>query len=667
MRRLWTLATIALISCMLLAMSADARVRDGSPGQVEVAVSRAAAPMIRISPSPGAGSELSPNANVQTANWSGYASVTNLSTPANSAVSDVTGVWVVPTVTGGATDAYCSDWIGIDGYTSTSVEQLGTEEDWIGGSPSYSAWWEMYDTKNKQPEQPITTMTINPGDVMSAEVRWVSGNTFTLSLTDVTTGATFTTQQLLGSTAKRSSAEWVHEAPSSGSVLPLAQTTPVTFTGCDTTINGTNGPINDVLWQNTGMDMVQNSTVVAQASGLSAGGTSFMVGAPGTLPHISASSASLTFNSTIGSTTPAAQPVTFTNTGGGTLSWSAASDSPSWLSCTPTSGSSGASTSVSVDPSLLAAGTYTGNIVVAASGADNTPLSIPVTLNVHPPPDTTAPTTTLLTTPTPNGAGWNDTNVLMGLHATDTSGGSGVAATYYTLDGGSPQSYTSTVTLSAPGTTTVGYWSVDASGNVEATNTATIRIDKTAPSLSLDATSTYTNSATIDATATDALSGLAEVDMRLDSGSWVTETQLSTSALGSHTVYARAFDIAGNESDTSATFTVVGPPPVPITLSTITKLAGPASVKVKKTLKLTGTISYSAAPGRVTITRSRLVGKKWKHVGSATVSVAGGAFSYSFKPGYRGSWRFVATYSGGAVGVTTYSSSQSSVKTVKVK
>ncbi|MDR3687466.1 MAG: G1 family endopeptidase [Coriobacteriia bacterium] len=663
MRRLTTLALFGLVCCALLAMPAGASAR-AAIGSSDAGVNQTAAPMIRITP-PGAGALLGVNANVQTSNWSGYASATSLTSPANNAVSDVTGSWVVPTVSGGATNGYCADWIGIDGYSSSSVEQLGTSENWIGGAPQYYAWWEMYPGASHS-----ITMTIHPGDVMSAEVKWASGNTFTLSMTDQTTGVSFSTQQNLGSTAARNSAEWIHEAPSSGSVLQLAQTTPVTFTGCNTTIGGTNGPISGASWQNTGIDMVQNSTVVAQASGLSAGGTSFVVGAPGTLPHISPSSNSLTFNYTVGGSTPAAQPITITNTAGGVLSWSAASDSPAWLSCSPASGGSGAFTSVSVTPASLAAGTYHGNIVLAATGADNTPLSVPVTLVVSPPPDTTAPTTTLIATPTPNGAGWDHANVALGLHATDNAGGSGVAATYYTLDA-VQHSYTTTVTLSTEGVHALTYWSVDASGNAETPKAATVRLDKTAPALTLDATATYVSAATIDATATDALSGLDHVDMRLDGGSFVTVTQLTTSVLGAHTVYARAFDLAGNERDVSAAFTVVSPPPPPlpaqITVGTTTKLAGPSKSKLKRKLTLTGIVLPATVTGQVTVTRTRLVGKKWRSAGSANVSVVNGKFSYSFKPGYRGKWRFVARYSGGVVTSTTYLSSKSLVRTVQVK
>jgi hypothetical protein len=332
--------------------------------------------MIRVPPPPGIQPQLS--GNTQSTNWSGYAAATSLSSPAGGSVSDVTGSWVVPTVTGGATNSYCADWLGIDGYLSTTVEQLGTLDELVNGSPSYFAWYEMYPAAVH-----TIPMAISPGDVMQAEVHWESGNTFTLSLTDATTGATFSTQQTLSTTALRTSAEWIHEAPSSGSsLLPLAQTTPVTFTSCMATINGTNGPLGSGSWQNTGINMVQGGTVIEQAFPLSAGGTSFVVAPPGTLPHITPSSAPLTFNYVVGGATPAAQNLTLTNGGGGTLNWSAASDSPSWLSCTPTSGGSGASTSVSVDPSALDLGSYTGHVVVTALGADNPPQSVPVTLNV---------------------------------------------------------------------------------------------------------------------------------------------------------------------------------------------------------------------------------------------------------------------------------------------
>jgi hypothetical protein len=197
-------------------------------------------------------------------NWSGYAAETNLNSPASNAVTSVSGTWTVPTVTGKA-NAYSSVWVGIDGYSSNSVEQLGTEQDTSrSGATSYYAWWEMYPNPSVQ----ITSMTIHPGDSISASVTYSSG-AFTLQITDSTTGQSFSTTQA-SATAQRSSAEWVVEAPSSISgVLPLANFGTATFTGAQATINRTTGAIDNASWQNTPIDMVTKSgTVIAQTSGL---------------------------------------------------------------------------------------------------------------------------------------------------------------------------------------------------------------------------------------------------------------------------------------------------------------------------------------------------------------------------------------------------------------
>ena len=71
-------------------------------------------------------------------NWSGYA----VSGAADS-VSKVAGTWTVPTVST-STNGYSAVWVGIDGYSSSSVEQIGTGKEVYGGKASYYAWYEMY-------------------------------------------------------------------------------------------------------------------------------------------------------------------------------------------------------------------------------------------------------------------------------------------------------------------------------------------------------------------------------------------------------------------------------------------------------------------------------------------------------------------------------------------
>jgi hypothetical protein len=157
-------------------------------------------------------------------NWSGYA-VTG------SSVTFVNGSWVVPTVTGArSTTAYSSFWVGIDGFNSGTVEQIGTDSDVQRGRSVYYAWYEFY----PNPMFQISTIAVSPGDKMSANVTYVSGSTFTVSITDTTTGkSSSTTGSVSG--AARSSAEWIAEAPSSYfGVLPLANFRKVNF-GYDST------------------------------------------------------------------------------------------------------------------------------------------------------------------------------------------------------------------------------------------------------------------------------------------------------------------------------------------------------------------------------------------------------------------------------------------------
>ncbi len=100
--------------------------------------------------------------------------------------------------------------------------------------------------------------------------------------------------------------------------------------------------------------------------------------------------------------------------------------------------------------------------------------------------DTVAPVTTITLNPSsPNGSGgwYKGTSPTFTLSATDT-GGSGVATTYYKINGGTQTVYPgSAVTIPDGSAQTISYWSVDNAGNTETTHTtSTIKVDTTAPS-----------------------------------------------------------------------------------------------------------------------------------------------------------------------------------------
>jgi hypothetical protein len=192
-------------------------------------------------------------------NWAGYA----VAAGANS-VTQVSANWVVPTVSKGSSASYSSAWVGIDGFNSSSVEQLGTDSDYTSG-PQYYAWYEMY----PNPSITITSMTIKPGDTMSASVTYIGSNNFTLSITDVTSGGSFSTTQS-SSSAQRSSAEVIQEAPSSiFGVLPLANFGTINFSQGQATVNGATGPL-DNSWSGATLNqinMVTNTGALKASTG----------------------------------------------------------------------------------------------------------------------------------------------------------------------------------------------------------------------------------------------------------------------------------------------------------------------------------------------------------------------------------------------------------------
>jgi hypothetical protein len=214
-------------------------------------------------------------------NWSGYVAESP-SGPQPGSVTAVAGSWVVPTVTGlQGTSSYSSAWVGIDGFNGSTVEQVGTEQDFTNGVPTYRAWWEMYSTGDKQLEQVITGMTISPGDSITALVQYMTsgshGGQFFLSIMDNSRPndafAIYTTSAAYQNPlAQRSTAEWIVEAPTNAltnQTDELANFGTVTFTNATATINGQIGPINSAQWQSTPVNMVSNGVTEASTSALS--------------------------------------------------------------------------------------------------------------------------------------------------------------------------------------------------------------------------------------------------------------------------------------------------------------------------------------------------------------------------------------------------------------
>jgi len=203
---------------------------------------------------------------VQSTNWAGYAD----DNTGGRTYSEVNGSWTQPTATCTSVLSLAVWWVGIDGFSSSSVEQDGTGVECNGGTPIYFSWWEMFPTNSVQ----VVSTSLVPGDQIHASVTR-SGTSYALSVTDSTrAGVGFSTTQTCA-TCANSSAEWIAEAPSGSSgIFPLTQFTTWTLTGSSVT-SGTAGVISS--FPDDELTMVEPPLVKAQPSALNAAGNSFTV------------------------------------------------------------------------------------------------------------------------------------------------------------------------------------------------------------------------------------------------------------------------------------------------------------------------------------------------------------------------------------------------------
>ena len=167
--------------------------------------------------------------SASSSNWAGYAV-----TGASGSFTSVSASWTQPTASCTTGNQYAAFWVGLDGYTSKTVEQIGTEADCTGPSPQYYAWYEVYPGAGVNFANPVSR-----GDKFTGTVTAQGNDKFRLVLTDTTRGWTQTISATQAG-ADLSSAEAIAEAPSGSSAnsspLPLANFGSVGFTGV--TANG---------------------------------------------------------------------------------------------------------------------------------------------------------------------------------------------------------------------------------------------------------------------------------------------------------------------------------------------------------------------------------------------------------------------------------------------
>lgn len=166
--------------------------------------------------------------------------------------------------------------------------------------------------------------------------------------------------------------------------------------------------------------------------------------------------------------------------------------------------------------------------------------------------DVTAPVTSASVSGTMGNNSWYRSSVQVTLTATDDL--SGVAGTWYSIDGGGYAGYGGPFTVSAQGNHTVNYYSRDNAGNQESPKSTSFKIDSVPPSTSASGfsgipgeNSWYTSDGSLTLSASDAISGVYRVAYRLDGGPEQTySSPIPISGDGAHTIQHWAIDNAGN-------------------------------------------------------------------------------------------------------------------------
>lgn len=182
-------------------------------------------------------------------------------------------------------------------------------------------------------------------------------------------------------------------------------------------------------------------------------------------PVLAVAPTGLAFSGQTGAGNPASKTLAVTNTGGGTLGFTA-SDDAQWLSVTPTSGSAPRDLTVAVDVAGLPAGTHNGTITVNGGSAGTKTIPVTLTLTAPPPPALAVAPSSLSFSATQGGAA----PAAQSISVTNTGSGS----LPFTVS--DDAAWLSVAPASGSANATVGV-SVDPAGLAPATYTGTVTVN----------------------------------------------------------------------------------------------------------------------------------------------------------------------------------------------
>jgi glucose/arabinose dehydrogenase/regulation of enolase protein 1 (concanavalin A-like superfamily) len=222
-------------------------------------------------------------------------------------------------------------------------------------------------------------------------------------------------------------------------------------------------------------------------------------------------------------------------------------------------------------------------------------------------PDTTAPVVEVSTSPEqPDGQdGWFVTRPVV-VSASATDDGEGTLTIETRSGDGDWVEYTAALELSVDGPYSMEFRATDEAGNVSEAVSVDVQLDATAPELAIsgvtdgDVITDLVSAVELDATASDATSGLAESVVLLD-GEAIDAPASVIPRVGEHLVAITATDVAGNSTEVSATFTVEAT--YDGTAELVKALADDGVLKRSQEVRLTVSLALAELTGRLGLDR----------------------------------------------------------------
>jgi len=140
-------------------------------------------------------------------------------------------------------------------------------------------------------------------------------------------------------------------------------------------------------------------------------------------------------------------------------------------------------------------------------------------------------------------------NQSMPIKLTPTDKDSGVAKTFYSINGSDYKEGTS-FTIDREGIHQVSFYSIDSAGNVEEPKTVEVKIDKTAPITTSDAREIWSKeNVTVNLRGIDSGSGIAKTFYSINGSGYVEGTSFTIEKEGVHKVFFYSVDKAGNREE----------------------------------------------------------------------------------------------------------------------